>query len=88
MDQENREDLHVTVARIDATLTMLSRHLLGNGQPGAIQKLEDRQADLIARTDSLENSRAWVKGAIALAIALFTALGSTLVAHVLGATGR
>lgn len=62
------------LARIEAILERMERELFGNGQPGLLKEMRD---DL----DDLMDSRAKVRGALAIIGTSITALGSTLIAH-------
>ena len=76
MPPPTHEPLEVTVARIEEVVLRLDRYLLGNGQPGAIQKIEDR-------IRPLEETRNQWKGAIAIIGFLLMLTGGTLLAHIL-----
>lgn len=62
------EDQNATVleslARLHAQYDMLYRELLGNGQPGRIQRLEGSMSTLERRTEKLERFRAYHMGMI------------------------
>lgn len=67
------------LVRIETTLEVLKTRLLGNGQPGDLQKFD-------TRIDNLEESRSRVRGALwAIGLTITTLTGGLL--HHLGIPG-
>ena len=70
----NDLDMAVSLARIETIVQRLESRLLGNGQPGEIDKLDKR-------TTSLESVAYKAKGAFWAFSALITSLGGALLQH-------
>jgi hypothetical protein len=72
MSDKEQINIEVRLARIDEIVQRMDHELLGNGQPGRIQKAEDRLAEL-------EKSASWSRGAGWVIGTLLTLLSGTSV---------
>jgi hypothetical protein len=63
-----------TVVRIDETLSRMYSRLFGNGQPGEIEKHDNRLRDL-------EEFRSRTYGGLVIVSLLVTLIGGVLLAH-------
>lgn len=74
-NKTNHAPMDERMARIETILERLDHELCGNGQPGFIQKTNDR----LAKNDQ---ERAWLKGGFAVISALVSALGVGGILHI------
>lgn len=75
-NQTNHASTPERLAKIETILERLEHELLGNGQPGFIQKTNDRLA-------TFDRDRSWVKGAFAVLSAMVSFLGIGGVLHII-----
>jgi len=72
----NNADIVGRLATIETIVTRLETRLLGNGQPGELDKLHSRANDLDERLDRVERTESKARGAFWTISALISALAS------------
>lgn len=80
----NTDDITSRLATIETIVTRLETRLLGNGQPGELDRLHSRANDLDTRLDSVEKTEARAKGAFWSISALIGMLTGGELLHMLG----
>lgn len=63
------------MGKIETTVEALRKELLGNGQPGVVDKIQKHIEYADTRLDSLESTRTYVKGAFTFLGAMLTWIG-------------
>ena len=75
IDHETALSISTRLGKIEGLVEGLHMQLLGNGQPGLINKIETHLEYSDKRVDSLEQTRSHVKGALAIMGAILSWIG-------------
>jgi hypothetical protein len=70
----DRDDVIAKLSRMEASLERLEHSLIGNGQPGFIEKTNERLGDL-------ENTASKARGALGVMSLIITTIGGAFINH-------